>query len=213
MKQQFDNHAGLSCDCTRAVLTDLAHSDLFALICLAMMHHAGRTFTTSMDFIMAVALAALARDYRDNKKIKASFLLKLAVVIPGIIAIIIMACLMRRCDDRTPPGASDYITCNGPDSAAASLEWFVTALFCLYILTMVFDMYPSRMTSRHRNTPPMALVPPTHTAPGKKGFFSKGKGQGQEPHGTMTNGAGMPAAGVPNGYNAQPVIPPGSSMV
>ena len=158
--------------------------------------------------------AALARDYRDNKKIKASFLLKLAVVIPGIIAIIIMGCLMKRCDDRTPPGASDFITCNGPDSAAASLEWFVTALFCLYILTMVFDMYPSRMTSKHRNTPPLTLVPPTQTAPGKKGgFFAKAKGKGQAPHGTTTEGAGVPNAGITNGYNAQPVVPPGSSMV
>lgn len=160
------------------------------------------------------SVAALTRDYRDNKKIKASFFLKLAVVIPGIIAIIIMGCLMKRCDDRTPPGASDYITCNGPDSAAASLEWFVTALFCLYILTLVFDMYPSRMTSRHRNTPPLPLVPPTQTEPGKKGgFFAKGKGKSQAPHGTITEGAGVPAGGVTNGHNAQPVIPPGSNMV
>ena len=156
-------------------------------------------------------LAALAKDYRDNNKIKASFLLKLAVVIPGIIAIIIMACLMKKCDDRTPPGASSYITCNGPDSASACLEWFITVLFCIYILTMVFDMYPSRLTSRHRKTPPVTLVPPTQTPPGKKGFFAKG----QEPHGTMTNGAGVPSTGVTNGYNGQPAAIPGTgnSMV
>ena len=161
------------------------------------------------------SFAALSRDYRDNKKIKASFLLKLVVVVPGIIAIIIMGCLMKSCDDRTPPGASDYLTCNGPDSAAASLEWFITALFCLYLLTMVFDMYPSRLTSRHRSAPPEALVLPSQTAPGKKGFFGKGKGKGQEPHGTMTNSAEVPTAGVRNGYNGQHAATPanGNSMV
>ena len=138
-------------------------------------------------------------------------MLKLVVVIPGIIAIIIMGCLMKKCDDRTPPGASDYLTCNGPDSAAASLEWFITVLFCLYLLTMVFDMYPSRMTSRHRSTPPVALAPPTQTAPGKKGLFSKGKGRGQEPHGTMTDGVRVPT----NGYNGQNMATPanGNNMV
>ena len=149
--------------------------------------------------------AALSWDYRDNKRIKVSFILKLAVVIPGIIGIIIIGILMKKCDDRTPPGGSDYLTCNGPDSASASLEWFVTALFCLYIFTMIFDMYPSRLTSTHRGTQPVTLPPPTHHAKQKKGHFGKGKGQGQEPHGTISNGAGVPnqqAAAMPvNGHN------------
>ena len=75
---------------------------------------------------------------------------------------------------------------------------------------MVFDMYPSRLTSRHRSTPPVTMGPPTHTAPGKKGFFGRGHSKGQEPHGTMTDGAGVPTAGVTSGHNAQHAEMPGS---
>lgn len=138
-------------------------------------------------------------------------------MIPGIIAIIILASLMKVCDDRTPDGGSDYYTCNDDDSASASLEWFVTALFCLYIASMIFDMYPSRYTSTHRRhgAAPQEVIPPTRGVQPKSGLF--GKKQGVElvgksvvPSGTLTNGA------VTNSINGQvtPASPQdGTSMV
>ena len=116
---------------------------------------------------MVIATAGLARDYKGDKKLKLSFFGKLFVVVPGIIAIIILGSFMGVCSNRTPPGGSDYTYCNNYDSAAASLEWFVAALFCVYILTMIFDMYPSRYTSTHRRggTQPRELIQPTKSAP------------------------------------------------
>ena len=158
-----------------------------------------------------MSFAGLARDYSEDKAIRWSFYVKVAIVIPGIIAIIILACLMRKCDDRTPPGGSNYIYCNGPDSAAASLEWFVAALFCLYIFSMVFDMYPSRFTSTHRrnHAVPQDLIQPTRgQIQPKLGLF--GKKHNKHPHGpaattpsgTMTSGPNGQAAAFPAGGNS-----------
>lgn len=157
-----------------------------------------------------VEIGGLARDYRGDAAMKWSFIAKLLIVIPGIIGIIILACLMKKCDDRTPPGGSDYVYCNGDDSASASLEWFVTALFCAYILSMMLDMYPSRFTSHHRRNgeAPRELLQPTGGAVQRKtGKFGKKQPDSVE----MTNGA------VPNGVmtNGQAATLPqnGSSMV
>ena len=166
--------------------------------------------------------AGLAKDYKEDKALKASFWIKLAIVIPGIIAIIILASLMKVCDDRTPNGASDYYTCNDDDSASASLEWFVTALFCLYIASMIFDMYPSRYTSTHRRNgaAPQEIIPPTRGVQPKSGFFSKkqrggSEGKGVPPSGTLAKGQ-MSNGAVTNGIDGQ-VVPAspqdGTSMV
>ncbi len=144
---------------------------------------------------------------------KWSFFAKLVIVIPGIIAIIVLACLMKRCDDRTPPGGSDYVYCNGDDSAAAVLEWLVTALFCLYILSMILDMYPSRYTSTHRRTgeQPRELIQPTYGAvQPKSGLFGKKHKGGPVANGPMPNGA-MTDGTVPNRQAA--TLPVNGSMV
>ncbi|KAA6429252.1 MAG: hypothetical protein FRX49_00648 [Trebouxia sp. A1-2] len=162
----------------------------------------------------------LARDYRDDKATRSSFYIKVAIVIPGIIAIIILACLMKRCDDRTPPGQSDYLTCNGDDSAAASLEWFVTTLFCLYIASMMLDLYPSRYTSAHRRSgaAPQELIQPTRgVVQPKSGVFGKKQMDGPltrdtVPNGAMTNGE-VPNGTMMNGTNGQALPQNGSSMV
>ncbi|DBA98357.1 TPA: hypothetical protein ACH3X3_012374 [Trebouxia sp. C0006] len=167
-----------------------------------------------------IELGGLARDYRDDKATRLSFYIKVAIVIPGIIAIIILACLMKRCDDRTPPGQSDYITCNGDDSAAASLEWFVTTLFCLYIASMMLDLYPSRYTSTHRRNgaAPQELIQPTRgVVQPKSGFFGKKQKGGPMtkstvPNGAMTNGE-VPNGALMNGTDGRVLPQNGSSMV
>ena len=80
---------------------------------------------------------------------------------------------------------------------------------------MIFDMYPSRLTSSHRATEPRALEPPTRNVQGKKGFSGKSKGQGQgQGKGMEQNGFTAGGAGVPNGgYNGQAVPMNGNQMV
>ena len=145
-------------------------------------------------------IAGLARDYRDDIKLKISFYGKLLVVIPGIIAIICLGILMGVCSNRTPPGGSDYVYCNDDDSASASLEWFVTSLFCLYILTMIFDLYPSRYTSTHRRggEEPRTLIQPTKgVIQPKVGFFGRSR---KAPHASAL----VPVANVASANGAIP---------
>ena len=106
--------------------------------------------------------------------LKASFATKVAIVIPGIVAIIILAALMKHCDNQTPPGASDFTYCNVGDSSAAALEWFIATLFCIYIFSIIFDLYPARYTSKHRATEPRPLAQPADAGHGKRPMVETG---------------------------------------
>ena len=134
-----------------------------------------------------MVFAGLARHYKGDKMLRASFMLKLCIVVPGIVAIIVLAALMGHCSERTPDGASDYVTCNVADSSAAALEWFVATLFCLYIFSIIFDLYPARYTSKHRATEPAALIQPTSGMQGKRPIVQTG------PTGTAASSNGVPA--------------------
>ena len=132
--------------------------------------------------------AGLARHYEADKMLKASFAIKVAIVVPGIAAIIVLAALMKHCDNKTPPGASDYTNCNVADSSAAALEWFIATLFCIYIFSIIFDLYPARYTSKHRATEPRPLMQPTDARHGKRPMIETG------PIGTSANSNGLPVS-------------------
>ncbi|KAK9830573.1 hypothetical protein WJX72_012565 [[Myrmecia] bisecta] len=89
-------------------------------------------------FFNMVESTGLYRDYRGDPLLQASFISKLVIVCLGIPAIVLMAVLGSLASD----GSS-------LESAAAALEWFLVALFALYILSMALDLYPSRYTSKH----------------------------------------------------------------
>lgn len=139
--------------------------------------------------LKACCLAGLARHYKTDKLLKASFLIKLAIVVPGIMAIIVLAVLMRHCDNRTPQNDNDDFTvCNVADSSAAALEWFVATLFCIYIGSLILDLYPARYTSKHRATEPKSLRQPTDSR------YAQGPVAGTASVGTTTNGNALPTS-------------------
>lgn len=96
-----------------------------------------------------VEIAYLSRDYRGDPLLKTSFFLKLTIIVLGVCALISIAVIAGICNHRTPPGGETNQYCNRPSSGEAALEWFLAVCFLAYIGTIVFDMYPSRYTSRH----------------------------------------------------------------
>jgi uncharacterized membrane protein len=108
-----------------------------------------------------VEIAALTRDYRGDKLLKASFSLKVLIVVVGLGCIMAFGVLMGVCSS---PENLPYDRCNTQDSIAAVFEWVITALFCLYILTICLDLYPSRRTSKHVKQPNITPIG-TDTAP------------------------------------------------
>ena len=124
--------------------------------------------------------------------LKASFISKLTIVTLGLIAIIILGSLMGHCSNKVPEGGSDYTYCNAADSSAAALEWFIAVLFCLYIFSIIFDLYPARYTSKHRQTAPRELMQPTNPRVAKRPTVDA-------PVGTFSNGENAHAVPVASG--------------
>eukprot|EP00891_Asterochloris_glomerata_P000571 jgi/Astpho2/571/Aster-04426 len=83
--------------------------------------------------------------------IKISFIFKLIIEIVGIGGLIAFGALRAACQEQTSPTGYSY-GCDTDDTAAAVLEWVITACFGLYILSFVLDLYPSRFTSKHLAT-------------------------------------------------------------
>ena len=124
--------------------------------------------------------------------LRASFVKKLTIGVVGVVAIIILGSLMGHCNNVVPANGSDYTYCNTSESSAAALEWFIAVLFCIYILSVIFDLYPARYTSKHRKSAPQELLETTNPRLAKRPSVDA-------PIGTFSNGQSAQAVPAANG--------------
>lgn len=114
--------------------------------------HCSWSFTAV--FVCSIAASALfqtletmslERDHVDRKHLRRAAIIKLCIVVVALSGAIAFGATYGACASE-PSDAPPSGRCNIIQSAAASLEWFIAALFDLFILSFVVDLWPARKT-------------------------------------------------------------------
>ncbi|GAA5921006.1 hypothetical protein JCM3775_004045 [Rhodotorula graminis] len=131
---------------------------LILLTCFNAVTHSTGHWTCTAIFVVCIAASALAQtlelhwlhqDHVDRKHLRRGTIIKWVIVAFAIAAAVAFASAYGVCagsEDGVPLSAK----CNRVKSAAACLEWLIAVLYGVYLVSLIFDLWPATKTVGHK---------------------------------------------------------------